>query len=54
MRAIECTPGDIQNAGENRAQTVEPNSKFHLPISHPLQNEKPERSGDGALLRFQS
>jgi hypothetical protein len=32
MRGIECTPGDIQNAGESSAQAIEPN--FYLLISH--------------------
>ena len=34
MRGIACTPGDIQNAGESSAQAIEPNSNFHLLISH--------------------
>src|SRR5580698_7932641 len=42
MRGIECTPGDIQNAGESSAQAIEPNSNFHLLISHESLSEKPE------------
>src|ERR1700722_3025803 len=29
VRGIECAPGDIQNASENGAQAIEPNSDFH-------------------------
>ena len=54
MRGIECTPGDIQNAGENGAQAIEPNSNFHLSISHESLSEKPELNDDTCASRFQN
>jgi hypothetical protein len=53
MRGIECAPGDIQNAGENSAQAVEPNSNFHLSISHQPLSEKPELNNDTSASRSQ-
>jgi hypothetical protein len=51
MRGIELTPGDIQNAGENGAQTIEPNANFHLSISHKSQ---PKRNADACVCRYQN
>src|SRR5580698_9990974 len=54
MRAIECTPGDIQNAGESSAQAIEPNPNFHLLTSHESLSEKPEPNDDTCALDFRT
>jgi hypothetical protein len=54
MRGIECTPGDIQNAGESSAQAIEPNSSFHLLISHESLSEKAELNDDTWVLDFRT
>jgi hypothetical protein len=54
MRGIECTPDDTQNTGESSAQAIEPNSNFHLLISHESLREKPEFNDDTYASRFQN
>lgn len=50
MRAIEGAPGDIENAGESRAQGIEPNTNFHLSISPAFVSRK--TGTEGRYVRF--
>src|SRR5579859_6737292 len=54
MGGVECAPGDIDNAGENSAQSIEPNSKFHLWISQDSFRQKPETNGDLCISQLQN
>src|ERR1700728_4123027 len=54
MRGVEITPGNTQNAGESGAQAIEPNSNFHVLISHESFSGKPERNDDPCASRLQN
>src|ERR1700739_4255150 len=54
MRGIECTPREIQSASESSAKAIEPNSNFHLLITHKSLSEKPEINDDTSASRFQN